>query len=123
MSERPRGAGIVPIWPGWSAKTRSKAFPPDLSNACIERFGSARVTQPIPTTGGNSYTKGQKMWDKASLHDLITTRMTDYQMSVVANREPYIHRFAGDSIECQRPASGMAAALDPVSRDAGGGGG
>jgi trehalose 6-phosphate synthase len=60
------------------------------------------------------------MWDKASLHDLITTRMTDYQMIVVANREPYIHRFAGDSIECQRPASGMAAALDPVMRAAGG---
>jgi alpha,alpha-trehalose-phosphate synthase [UDP-forming] len=60
------------------------------------------------------------MWDKASLHDLITTKMTDYQMIVVANREPYIHRFAGDSIECQRPASGMAAALDPVMRAAGG---
>jgi alpha,alpha-trehalose-phosphate synthase [UDP-forming] len=60
------------------------------------------------------------MWDKASLHDLITTKMTDYQMIVVANREPYIHRFAGDTIECQRPASGMAAAVDPVMRAAGG---
>jgi alpha,alpha-trehalose-phosphate synthase [UDP-forming] len=60
------------------------------------------------------------MWDKASLHDLITTKMADYQIIVVANREPYIHRFAGDSIECQRPASGMAAALDPIMRAAGG---
>ena len=58
------------------------------------------------------------MWDKASLHDLIATKMADYQMIVVANREPYIHRFAGDSIECLRPASGMAAALDPVMRAA-----
>jgi len=60
------------------------------------------------------------MWDKASLHDLIANKMTDYQMIVVANREPYIHRFAGDSIECIRPASGMAAALDPIMRAAGG---
>ncbi len=60
------------------------------------------------------------MWDKASLHDLIATKMSDYQMIVVANREAYIHRFEGDSIECQRPASGMAAALDPVMRAAGG---
>jgi trehalose 6-phosphate synthase len=60
------------------------------------------------------------MWNKASLHDLIDTKMTDYQMIVVANREPYIHRFVGDSIECLRPASGMAAALDPVMRAGGG---
>jgi alpha,alpha-trehalose-phosphate synthase [UDP-forming] len=60
------------------------------------------------------------MWDKASLHDLITTKMSGYQMIVVANREAYIHRFNGDLIECLRPASGMAAALDPVMKAAGG---
>ena len=60
------------------------------------------------------------MWDKASLHDLIATKMSGYQMIVVANREAYIHRFNGDLIECLRPASGMAAALDPVMRAAGG---
>jgi trehalose 6-phosphate synthase len=60
------------------------------------------------------------MWDKASLHELIANKMTDYQVIVVANREPYIHRYSGDSIECIRPASGMAAALDPVMKAAGG---
>jgi trehalose 6-phosphate synthase len=62
------------------------------------------------------------MWDKASLHDLITTKMTDYQFIVVANREPYLHRFVngGDTIECIKPASGMAAALDPVMKASGG---
>ena len=60
------------------------------------------------------------MWDKASLHDLIATKMSGYQMIVVANREAYIHRFNGDTIECLRPASGMAAALDPVMKAAGG---
>jgi trehalose 6-phosphate synthase len=60
------------------------------------------------------------MWTESALHDLIASRMTNYQMIVVANREPYQHRFAGDSIECIRPASGMAAALDPVIRASGG---
>ncbi len=60
------------------------------------------------------------MWDKASLHELIATKMSGYQMIVVANREPYVHRYSDGSIECQRPASGMATALDPVMRAAGG---
>src|SRR5262249_24177364 len=48
------------------------------------------------------------------------TKMTDYQMIVVANREPYIHRLVDGRVECIRPASGMAAALDPVMRASGG---
>jgi trehalose 6-phosphate synthase len=62
------------------------------------------------------------MWDKASLHDLIATRLRDYQVIVVANREPYQHRYTGegDTIEIIRPASGMASALDPVMRASGG---
>src|SRR4051812_20817942 len=61
------------------------------------------------------------MCDKASLHELIETKMSGYQMIVVANREPYLHRFAtGGAIACIRPASGMATALDPVMRASGG---
>jgi trehalose-6-phosphate synthase len=62
------------------------------------------------------------MWDKFSLLELIRNKMTDYQFIVVANREAYAHRFAGggETIECIRPASGMAAALDPLMRASGG---
>jgi trehalose 6-phosphate synthase len=60
------------------------------------------------------------MWTEAALRELIASRMGDDQIIVVANREPYQHRFAGDSIECIRPASGMAAALDPVICASGG---
>jgi trehalose-6-phosphate synthase len=62
------------------------------------------------------------MWNKSSLHDLIETKLTDYQIIVVANREPYVHRFhdGGARVECIRPASGLAAALDPVMRASGG---
>ncbi len=60
------------------------------------------------------------MWTEAALHSLIAGKLNGQQIIVVANREPYQHRFAGDAIECIRPASGMAAALDPVMRASGG---
>ena len=47
------------------------------------------------------------MWDKGSLHQTIEAKITDYQMIVVANREPYQHRYAGDerSNAYARPAA------------------
>lgn len=60
------------------------------------------------------------MWTKDALYDLIQTKLRDYQFIIVANREPYIHRYAGDQIECMQPASGMAVALDPIMRACGG---
>ena len=62
------------------------------------------------------------MWDKGSLHELIEAKIRDYPMIVVANREPFIHNYeeGGETIACQRPASGMASALDPVMRASGG---
>jgi trehalose 6-phosphate synthase len=60
------------------------------------------------------------MWTKEALYDLIQTKLRDYQFIIVANREPYIHRYAGDRIECVQPASGMAVALDPIMRACGG---
>jgi trehalose 6-phosphate synthase len=60
------------------------------------------------------------MWTKKALFDLIQTKLHDYQFIVVANREPYIHRYAGDQVECVQPASGLAVALDPILRACGG---
>jgi trehalose 6-phosphate synthase len=54
------------------------------------------------------------MWTKQALHDLIEQRLRNYRFIVVANREPYIHNYAGEEIECVLPASGMATALDPI---------
>ena len=44
------------------------------------------------------------MWTKEALHELIETRLSEYQLIVVANREPYIHRHAGKRVECIFPA-------------------
>jgi trehalose 6-phosphate synthase len=51
---------------------------------------------------------------------LIADRMKDYRFIVVANREPFIHRYSGDNIEVVRPASGMATAIDPIMDASGG---
>ncbi len=48
------------------------------------------------------------------------TPATDKKLIVVANREPYIHRYKGDVVECLRPASGMATAIDPMMLACGG---
>jgi trehalose 6-phosphate synthase len=60
------------------------------------------------------------MWTRESLATLIKSRLRGYRLIVVANREPYIHRFKGDRIECIQPASGMVTALDPIIHTAGG---
>ncbi len=60
------------------------------------------------------------MWDRRNLHGLIESRLCNQRLIVVANREPYIHRYVGDIIDCMRPASGMATALDPMMLACGG---
>lgn len=61
------------------------------------------------------------MWTKDALHHLIVSKLRDYQFIVVANREPYVHRYTADrQIEWVSPASGMVSALDPIVRACGG---
>jgi len=60
------------------------------------------------------------MWTKEALHNLIQDKLRDHKLIVVANREPYVHRYAGDRIECIKPASGLTTALDPILQACGG---
>jgi alpha,alpha-trehalose-phosphate synthase [UDP-forming] len=60
------------------------------------------------------------MWTKDALQDLIHAKLGDRRLILVANREPYLHRFAGGKIECVPPASGMVSALEPIMRACGG---
>lgn len=61
------------------------------------------------------------MWNKEALHHLVATKLRDYQFIIVANREPYVHRYTPDrQIEWVSPASGMVSALDPIMRACGG---
>lgn len=60
------------------------------------------------------------MWTKDALQELISNRLGEHRLIVVANREPYQHRYNGGRIECVPPASGMVSALDPIVRACGG---
>ncbi len=56
------------------------------------------------------------VWDPNTLKDFLSNRLSEDQIIVVANREPYIHNRNGDKIEVQVPASGLVTALEPVMR-------
>ncbi len=58
--------------------------------------------------------------DKESLQGLVRAKLSNYIFVIVSNREPYIHNYSGDKIECIVPASGLTVALDPVMRACGG---
>jgi trehalose-6-phosphate synthase len=60
------------------------------------------------------------MWTKDDLQDLVKTKLAGYLFVVVSNREPYIHTYSGNSIQCIVPASGLTVALDPVMQACGG---
>lgn len=59
------------------------------------------------------------MWNQASLQKLVKDELSDYLFVVVSNREPYVHNYVNDKIECIVPASGLTVALDPVMRACG----
>jgi trehalose 6-phosphate synthase len=59
-------------------------------------------------------------WTQDRLEETVRQRLGDAKLVVVANREPYIHRYEDNEIRCIRPASGLTAALDPVIRACGG---
>ena len=60
------------------------------------------------------------MWTKDALKEMIHSKLGDHRLILVANREPYLHRFNGGKIECVPPASGMVSALEPILRACGG---
>lgn len=60
------------------------------------------------------------MWDQNTLQTLVKEQLSDYLFVVVSNREPYIHNYVDNRIECIVPASGLTVALDPVMRACGG---
>jgi trehalose 6-phosphate synthase len=60
------------------------------------------------------------MWTRDALQELSQTKLGDHRLILVANREPYLHRYAGNRIECVPPASGMVSALEPIMRACGG---
>ena len=55
-------------------------------------------------------------WSPEKLREILYRDLRGEDIIVVSNREPYIHVRRDDTIEVQRPASGLVTALEPVMR-------
>jgi alpha,alpha-trehalose-phosphate synthase [UDP-forming] len=60
------------------------------------------------------------MLTRATLKDLVKSKLGDTIFVIASNREPYIHTFKEGKVECILPASGMVTALDPIMQACGG---
>ena len=60
--------------------------------------------------------QGQSQWTAERLTADLRNRLNGSRLFVVSNREPYIHRARGKSVEVVVPASGLVTALEPVLR-------
>ncbi|HET7890674.1 MAG TPA: trehalose-6-phosphate synthase [Candidatus Sulfotelmatobacter sp.] len=57
---------------------------------------------------------GQSQWTAERLTADLRNRLGGSRLFVVSNREPYIHKAHGKSVEVEVPASGLVTALEPV---------
>jgi trehalose 6-phosphate synthase len=100
---------------GWSSELRRllrgggeqiREFQPILSDLreLVGRMANEREDTP-----------GQ--WTAERLKQTLNRHLHGEKVIIVANREPYVHQYAGDDrIEVQHPASGLVTALEPVMR-------
>jgi trehalose 6-phosphate synthase len=54
------------------------------------------------------------MWTKEQLQETVKTKMADYLLIAVSNRQPYSHSLKSGKIVCHRQPGGLVTALDPV---------
>ena len=55
-------------------------------------------------------------WAPETLRRLLREQLSDDEVIVVSNREPYIHVHVASGVQVQRPASGLVTAVEPVMR-------
>jgi trehalose 6-phosphate synthase len=59
---------------------------------------------------------GESLWTPERLAVHVRNRLGGSRLFVVANREPYMHRRKGKSVEMIVPASGLVTAIEPILR-------
>jgi trehalose-6-phosphate synthase len=55
-------------------------------------------------------------WNAETIRKLLHEQLSDDEVIVVSNREPYIHAHTPNGIVVRRPASGLVTAVEPVMR-------
>jgi trehalose 6-phosphate synthase len=56
----------------------------------------------------------RQTWTPKLLKEILHDELSDEQVIIVANREPFIHNKTESGIEVQHPASGLVTALEPI---------
>jgi trehalose-6-phosphate synthase len=59
-------------------------------------------------------------WDKELLKKNVRDKIGEHKFIIVSNREPFIHQYSDEGIQCITPASGMTTALYPIVNTCGG---
>ena len=62
----------------------------------------------------------ESLWTPERLKEHVRQRLQGRSLTVVSNREPYMHTRKGKEIVVTEPASGLVTALDPILRACGG---
>ena len=75
---------------------------------------------PIVTMNPEHQKTKQKAsaWTRQSLQNVIRSKMADYRLIIVSNRQPYEHMMKSGKVVCKKAPGGLVTALDPVMQAA-----
>lgn len=77
---------------------------------------SLRQARSAAATEARLREEGESLWTPERLAVYVGSKLGGSRLFVVANREPYMHRRRGKSLEVIVPASGLVTAIEPVLR-------
>lgn len=64
--------------------------------------------------------EGESLWTAERLKEHIKMQLNGKSLYIISNREPYMHVFSENTIECIVPAGGLVTALNPIMQACGG---
>lgn len=111
-------------WRGWMEGVRAmlrgegllKPFSQPANSELQPLLGDFRVLMRSLDAERRLADDATVTWNPDSLRNLLHKQLAGERVIVVSNREPYIHIKTLDEIECNRPASGLVTAVEPVMR-------
>jgi trehalose 6-phosphate synthase len=118
-----RGEGVLRPFsaidgsPGGSSRMRAvdDGFDPELRPLMSDLRSILREVDEERRLRDRSDDEGSE-WTPEHLRRLLKDHLSDDEIIVVSNREPYIHVRTDDGIKVQCPASGLVTAVEPVMR-------
>jgi alpha,alpha-trehalose-phosphate synthase [UDP-forming] len=103
-------------------KTSSRPAAPDLdlfrplANEMATFAASLTAARSAAEQEAQLRQAADNLWTAERLSVHVRNTLGESRLFVVANREPYIHKHQGKSVEALVPASGLVTALEPVLR-------